>query len=119
MQRQAIIEENRELAEKIGNAIAGVEVLVHSKSNWIEFFAELQEMLYKAEDVWIDDLKVVRSTSSRGVASYELSVSGQMLVRESAQGDRVDQEVLVNRISQSADELGEFTFYCRSQASED
>lgn len=98
VQHQAIIEENRELAEKIGNAIAGVEVLVHSKSNWIEFFAELQEMLYKAEDVWIDDLKVARSTSSRGVASYVLSVSGQMLVRESAQGDQVDQEVLVNRI---------------------
>ena len=30
--------------------------------------------------------------------SYVLSVSGQMLVRESAQGDQVDQEVLVNRI---------------------
>jgi type IV pilus assembly protein PilM len=98
VQYQAAIEENHDQAIAIGEAIAGVEVLVRSKSNWIEFFAELQEMLYKAEDVWIDDLKVTRSTTSRGEANYELSVSGQMLVRESAQGDRVDQEVLVTRI---------------------
>ena len=56
-------------------------------------------MLYKAEDVWIDDLKVTRSTSANGGdAGYELGVSGQMLVRESAQGERVDQEILVTRI---------------------
>ncbi|MGC6455522.1 MAG: pilus assembly protein PilM [Coraliomargaritaceae bacterium] len=99
VQRQAAIESNREQALVLGEAIAGVEELVHSKSNWIEFFADLQEMLYKAEDVWVDDLKVTRSVSADGgEAAYQLGVSGQMLVRESAQGERVDQDVLVNRI---------------------
>ena len=56
-------------------------------------------MLYNAEDVWIDDLQVSRTApAGSGQASYELGVSGQMLVRESAQGDGLDQEVLVTRI---------------------
>ena len=99
VQYQGAIESNRKQAEALGQAIAGVEVLVRSKSNWIEFFAELQEMLYNAEDVWIDDLQVSRTApAGSGQASYELGVSGQMLVRESAQGDGLDQEVLVTRI---------------------
>lgn len=99
VERQSAIESNREQAIALGEAIAGVEGLVLSKSNWIEFFAELQEVLYQAEDVWIDDLQVTRTAATGNrEASYQLGVSGQMLVRESANGDRVDQDVLVNRI---------------------
>lgn len=99
VERRDAIEANRAKAAALGEAIAGVEGLVRSKSNWIEFFAELQEMLYQAEDVWVDDLKVTRTAPSGSrEASYELGVSGQMLVRESAHGQRVDQEILVSRI---------------------
>ena len=71
-------------AVKISQSIRRVEGLVNSKTNWIEFFAELQASLTKAEDVWLDSLEVQREQPSKGEASYEVVIEGQMLVRETA-----------------------------------
>ncbi|MGB0257866.1 MAG: hypothetical protein ACPGES_04350, partial [Coraliomargarita sp.] len=76
-----------------------VEGLVNTKTNWIQFFAELQDILQKAQDVWIEDLEVNRAQKETGAPSYELVVSGMMLVREAANGpDNVDQTLLSERI---------------------
>jgi len=97
--RQAAIQANLEAAEALGESIQRVEGLVNSKTNWIQFFAELQESLTTAEDVWLDDLNVIREQPESGPASYEVVVKGQMLVRESAEGSAgIDQEVLSRRI---------------------
>ena len=97
--RQSAIRQNRQSAEKLGESIRQVEGLVNSKTNWIQFFAELQSSLASAEDVWLDDLKVLREQPEEGVASYEVVVKGQMLVRESAEGSAgIDQELLSRRI---------------------
>ena len=97
--RQAQIEANLEEARNVAESISMVEGLVNTKTNWIQFFAELQDILQKAQDVWIEDLAVSRSETPGGLASYELIVSGMTLVREAANGsDNVDQTVLSQRI---------------------
>ena len=89
----------KEEAVRAGAAIQRVEGLVNSKSNWIKFFAELQESLYSAEDVWLDKLNVVREQTADGKSSYEVVVEGQLLVRESANGaENVDEDALSDQL---------------------
>lgn len=95
---QGQIAEHTEQASKLSQSIQRVEGLVASKSNWIQFFAELQKSLNLAEDVWLDSLKVIREQPEGGQPSYEVVVEGQMLVRESAESATVDQGALTSRI---------------------
>jgi type IV pilus assembly protein PilM len=109
--RHFAISENAERAERLGQSIQRVEGLVNSKTNWVQFFAELQASLTGAEDVWLDKLKVLREQKETGEPSYEVVVQGQMLVRESAEdGSSVNQETLSRRIKslQSSFEGSEF-----------
>ena len=95
LENQSAIERNAQTARAINESIQQVEGLVQSKSNWIQFFAELQESLTSAEDVWLDRLDVDRRDVD-GVPSYDVTLRGQMLVRESA--DSIDRKVLTRRI---------------------
>lgn len=114
--RQATIRNNQEVAEQLGQSIQRVEGLVNTKTNWIQFFAELQQSLTKAEDVWLDDLKVVREQPEKGPATYEVVVKGQMLVRDSAEGGSgVDQEVLSRRIKGLQSSFGDSEFVVASK----
>ncbi len=98
-QRQLQIQTNLEQAQKVAESISMVEGLVNTKTNWIQFFAELQDILQKAQDVWIEDLEINRGQTEAGAPTYELVVSGMTLVREAANGpDNVDQNVLSERI---------------------
>ena len=88
-----------------------VEGLMNSKTNWIQFFAELQQSLSTVEDTWLDSLAVLRENPKGGSPSYEVVLEGQMLVRETANGEgAIDQEVLSRRIKslQSSFESSEF-----------
>jgi type IV pilus assembly protein PilM len=97
--RQSQILDNTNEAVKISESIRRVEGLVNSKTNWIQFFAELQASLTKVEDVWLDSLEVQREQASEGEASYEVVIEGQMLVRETADDTAgIDQEVISRRI---------------------
>jgi len=111
-QRQAAIAENAAKAETLSQSIQMVEGLMNSKTNWIQFFAELQESLTVTEDAWLDSLSVVRERAADGsTASYEVLLEGQMLVRETANGQgSVDQAILSRRIRslQSSFENSEF-----------
>ncbi|HKK17942.1 MAG TPA: pilus assembly protein PilM, partial [Opitutales bacterium] len=103
--RLAAITTTEERARAIGEQIEQVKGLVNSKSNWIQFFAELQESLMQAEDVWLDDLSVEREQAKaeetgdaanaeeagmEKAPTYEIVLKGQMLVRESAQGGGIN-----------------------------
>ncbi len=97
--RYSQILDNTDRAIKISKSIRRVEGLVNSKTNWIQFFAELQASLTKAEDVWLDSLEVLREQRNKGEASYEVVIEGQMLVRETADDTAgIDQEVISRRI---------------------
>ena len=55
----------------------------------------------QAEDVWLDDLNVERSSSAaESDPNYEIALSGTMLVRETADGGAINREVLTRRIKQ-------------------
>lgn len=95
---KAAITDNVAQAESVKASIERVEGLVQSKSNWIQFFAELQSSMTQAEDVWLDGLKVLREVEG-GKQSYEVALEGQMLVRESAdESNGIDRDVLTRRI---------------------
>ncbi|MGB0744483.1 MAG: pilus assembly protein PilM, partial [Opitutales bacterium] len=115
--RQAGIREAEDLARAISNSIEQVEDLKNSKSNWIQFFAELQGSLMQAEDVWLDDLSAKRevATAENEEPTFEIELKGQMLVRETANGGEVDTEVLTRRIKllQSSFESSEFVVNSR------
>lgn len=96
---QAKILEYKEAAVRAGAAIQRVEGLVNSKSNWIQFFAELQQSLHLAEDVWLDKLNVIREQAADGKSSYEVVVEGQLLVREAVNGaQNVDEDALSDQL---------------------
>lgn len=96
---QAQVRDYQEQAEATSQAIQRVEGLLHSKSNWIQFFAELQQSLHLAEDVWLDELSVLREQSADEKSSYEVLVKGQLLVRESVNGaENVDEDALSDQL---------------------
>jgi len=112
--------ETAEKAQAVSAQIAQVIELINSKSNWIQFFAELQSSLMQAEDVWLDNLSVVREDEDNGKETtdagteeketYEIVLTGKMLVRDSANGGEVGRDVLTNRINflNSSFETSEF-----------
>lgn len=110
--RQADIVTAEDKARAISAAIEQVKDLVNSKANWIQFFAKLQDSLMQAEDVWLDDLSVTRGTAGDADATptFEIILKGQMLVRESADSEEIDRDVLTRRIKllQTSFESSEF-----------
>ena len=97
--RQSVIPDNADQAKAIRDQIRRVEVLLHSRANWIRFFTELQRSLEQAGDAWLDSLTVNRGKPENGAAGYEVILEGQMLVRERAgESGALDQEVLSQRI---------------------
>jgi type IV pilus assembly protein PilM len=114
---EALIGENQAKAKMLSQSISQVEGLVETKTNWIQFFADIQESIYDAKDVWIDDLTVIRQNEDEDpfedaygysdyeesdevadVPDYEVVVKGKMLVRQSA--SEINQDVLADRIKQ-------------------
>jgi type IV pilus assembly protein PilM len=55
--------------ETIQQQIAGIKGLVETKSNWISFFTDLQERLVKVEDVWLENLEVLRPQGAQARGS--------------------------------------------------
>ena len=97
---QAKIRKYKEKAMEVSQSIQRVESLINSKSNWIRFFAELQQSLHDAEDVWIDKLNVVLDQTTDGESTYEVVVAGKLLVREAVNGaDNVDEDALSNQLN--------------------
>lgn len=60
---------NLERIETIKKEITAIQGLVESKSNWINFFTDLQQRLVQVEDVWLEKLQVLRPAPGEVVAS--------------------------------------------------
>lgn len=70
------IEQNRRVARNLRRDIANLEDLVNSRSNWINFFSDLQLRLENVRDVWLEDLRLDRTAGDR------LNLSGRMLIQD-------------------------------------
>jgi type IV pilus assembly protein PilM len=55
--------------EEVKKQIAALQGAVETKSNWINFFTDLQTRLVKVEDVWLDRLQIVRPPPSEQPAA--------------------------------------------------
>ena len=75
------LQENEEKAKIISKKIAGLEGLAKSKSNWINLFIDIEQRLMDQKDVWLDNLRVVRSSDGKS-QKYNLELTGRMLLRE-------------------------------------
>jgi type IV pilus assembly protein PilM len=104
------IEANIEAANTVSKKIQDIEKLVKSRSNWVNFFVDLQDRLVDVKDVWLEDLRVARgmpNDESKGKKGknkkkdnneegtkaktsededYILRMSGKLLLR--AEGDK-------------------------------
>ncbi len=113
---QSQILDNTDKVLKISESIRRVEGLVNSKTNWIQFFAELQASMTKAEDVWLDSLEVQREQSGGAEDSYEVVLEGQMLVRETAgETGGIDQGLISRRIKEMQSSFEDSKFIVTSR----
>lgn len=63
-------------SEKVTTAIASLEGLVNSRSNWIQFLADTQARLEQVKDVWLESMNLDPSNPQR------LELSGRMILRD-------------------------------------
>lgn len=79
--RYAKLQENEKIAKSYTDKIAGLEGLAKSKSNWINLFIDLEARLMEQKDVWLDNLRVVRTGEGKN-QKYNLELTGRLLIRE-------------------------------------
>ena len=84
-------------AKSIEAKINGLEGLAKSKSNWINLFIDLEKRLMDQKDVWLDNLRVVRTTKN-GVQDYKLELTGRFLIREANPTEEYDTKKARDRI---------------------
>ncbi len=107
---------NLEKIEALKKEIGAIQGLVESKSNWINFFTDLQERLVKVEDVWLEKLQVLRpapgeqapASSGNNVLGGQSVVAGgtvepsTSVLRLNLSGRLLDRANPVSRVSQES-----------------
>lgn len=98
----------------VQNKITQIERLIKSKPNWVNFFADLQDRLVSAEDVWLDELKVIRGSENKdnygsqndsedtpkADEPYLLRLKGRLLLREATGNvDVIDSQEASRRVN--------------------
>lgn len=102
--------------EDLKREIGAIQGLVESKSNWINFFTDLQERLVRVEDVWLEKLHVVRPTqrdvqapSSGGMFGAPANTGGDdaaasaQVIRLNLSGRLLDKANPISRVSPEAE----------------
>ncbi len=82
VQRYETLKANEAKVKSLTTKISGLEGLAESKSNWINLFIDLEKRLMEQKDVWLDNLRVVRSNPEKGAPEYKLELTGRLLLRE-------------------------------------
>lgn len=72
--------------EETRKEIAALRSLYDTRTNWGQFFGDLQERLVKVEDVWLERLQFVRATEAvragEAPPPMKLTLSGRLLDRQ-------------------------------------
>ena len=105
------LQENEEKAKAVSAKIAGLEGLAKSKSNWINLFIDVEQRLMEQKDVWLDNLRVVRSSDGK-TQKYNLELTGRLLLREVNPDDPTayDTNKAIERINKLLDSFKTSTF---------
>ncbi len=110
-QRIDTLQENEAKAKAISAKIQGLEGLAKSKSNWIHLFIDLEKCLMEQKDVWLDNLRVVRSADGKK-PKYNLELTGRLLLKEVNPDDPTayDTNKAIERINKLLDSFKTSTF---------
>ena len=99
---------NKEKVDKLIAKIGDLEGLANTKSNWMNFFVDLEKRIVDAKDVWLEGLNVVRTAAVKDLkgnirkkAEYKLEVTGRLLLRDVDPKDpsRYDSAAATKRIT--------------------
>jgi len=102
---------NLEKIETLKKEIEAIQGLVESKSNWINFFTDLQERLVKVEDVWLEKLQVLRpaagelpvsAAEAEAAAANGAAAAPASVLRLNLSGRLLDKANPVSRVSQES-----------------
>jgi len=104
-------EKNQQAVKEISAKIAGLEGLAKSKSNWINLFIDIEQKLMEQKDVWLDNLRVVRSTDGKN-PKYNLELTGRLLLRDVNPDDPTayDTNKAIERINKLLDSFKSSSF---------
>ncbi|MBR4598131.1 MAG: pilus assembly protein PilM [Opitutales bacterium] len=97
-------------AEALSLKIKDLDELAKSKSNWINLFAEFEHRLFNSKDVWLDDLKVIRTKMPDGKPDYRLQFSGRMLLRDVEADKPYDSTASIKKLNDLVEKLGQSSF---------
>ncbi len=103
------LQANEEKVKKVSAKIAGLEGLAKSKSNWINLFIDIEQKLMEQKDVWLDNLRVVRSMDGKK-PTYNLELTGRLLLREANPEGGYDTNKAIERINKLLDSFKSSTF---------
>ncbi|MFI3290688.1 MAG: pilus assembly protein PilM [Opitutales bacterium] len=98
---------NKAQIDALASKISNLEGLANTKSNWMQFFVELEKCLFDVKDVWLESLTVVRKEAKIDAetqavttpAEYTLKVVGRMLLRDADSETGYDSAVAMNRVT--------------------
>ena len=106
---------NLQRIEEIKKEIGAIQSLVESKSNWINFFTDLQERLVKVEDVWLEKVQVLRPApgdtpppggggflGNASVENADPAASVKPVLRLNLSGRLLDKNNPTSRVSQDS-----------------
>ncbi|MBR6389263.1 MAG: pilus assembly protein PilM [Opitutales bacterium] len=105
-----MLEQKKQQAEALSLKIKDLDELAKSKSNWINLFAEFENSLFNAQDVWLDDLKVIRTKTADGKPDYRLQFSGRMLLRDVEPDKPYDSTAAIKKINALVANLSKSSF---------
>jgi len=92
----------------IRKEITAIQSLVESKSNWINFFTDLQQRLVKVEDVWLENIQVLRPSAEDVVAAVDPSTPNSStapsvpVLRLQLSGRLLDKNNPLSRVSEDS-----------------
>jgi type IV pilus assembly protein PilM len=105
---KAVQDADLQRIESIRNEITAIQSLVESKSNWINFFTDLQQRLVKVEDVWLEKLQVLRPAAEDSVAAVDAGSSASPaaptapVLRLQLSGRLLDKNNPLSRVSENS-----------------
>jgi type IV pilus assembly protein PilM len=97
-------QENDKTLKETLESIKGIRELAATKSNWINFFTDLQARLHEVEDVWLDELKVERidttlQQSSAAPVAENPAEGPPVVLRLKIKGRLIDRQHPTTRVS--------------------
>lgn len=103
--RKAAQDADLQRIESIRKEITAIQSLVESKSNWINFFTDLQQRLVKVEDVWLEKLQVLRASAEDGAAAVDAgtpAAPATPVLRLQLSGRLLDKNNPLSRVSEDS-----------------